>query len=238
MALPKLTTTRFSVELPSTKEKIEFRPFLVKEEKALLVAMESGEENDMVAAMRDIVNNCVETPGFDVSKIPFFDAEYLFLNLRAKSVGEVSTLEYRHTDGVNYKGEPCEVATEVKVNLEDVKVEGAGEVNDKIQITDKLSVKLRYPSIIDISKYSLSEGSSEINLLASAIEYAFDESEIYEADTEEEKIEFIESMNTAQIQKMSEFFNDMPRIKHSITYKCEGCGQEDTVNLEGLADFF
>jgi len=238
MALPKLTTAKFSVELPSTKEKIEFRPFLVREEKALLIAMESGEQSDMIAAMKEIVNNCVETPGFDVSKIPFFDAEYLFLHLRAKSVGEISKLEYRHTDGVNYEGNPCEVATEVSINLEEIEVKGMGDADDKVKLNDQLSVKLKYPSMMDVSKHSIGDNPSEINLLASAIEYAFDENEIYEADTEEEKIEFIESMNAQQIEKISQFFAAMPRIRHSVTYKCEGCGQEDKIELEGLADFF
>lgn len=238
MALPKLTTAKFSVELPSNKQNIEFRPFLVKEEKALLIAMESEDESHMVAVMRDLVNDCVETPGFDISKVPFFDAEYLFLNLRAKSVGEVSTLEYRHTDGINYEGEPCETVTEVKINLEDIKVHGIGETEDKIQLTDKLGVKLKYPSIVDISKHSIGDNASEINLLATSIEYAYDDNEVYEAETEEEQIEFIESMNATQLKKIADFFASMPRIKHTITYKCEGCGQEDTLELEGLADFF
>lgn len=238
MALPKLTTAKFSVELPSNKQNIEFRPFLVKEEKALLIAMESEDESHMVAVMRDLVNDCVETPGFDISKVPFFDAEYLFLNLRAKSVGEVSTLEYRHTDGINYEGEPCETVTEVKINLEDIKVYGIGETEDKIQLTDKLGVKLKYPSIVDISKHSIGDNASEINLLATSIEYAYDDNEVYEAETEEEQIEFIESMNATQLKKIADFFASMPRIKHTITYKCEGCGQEDTLELEGLADFF
>lgn len=238
MALPKLTTAKFSVELPSNKQNIEFRPFLVKEEKALLIAMESEDESHMVTVMRDLVNDCVETPGFDISKVPFFDAEYLFLNLRAKSVGEVSTLEYRHTDGINYEGEPCETVTEVKINLEDIKVHGIGETEDKIQLTDKLGVKLKYPSIVDISKHSIGDNASEINLLATSIEYAYDDNEVYEAETEEEQIEFIESMNATQLKKIADFFASMPRIKHTITYKCEGCGQEDTLELEGLADFF
>lgn len=238
MALPKLTTPKFNVKLPSNQQNIEFRPFLVKEEKALLIAMESEDEVHMVSVMKDLVNNCVETPGFDISKVPFFDAEYLFLNLRAKSVGEISTLEYRHTDGINYKGESCETVTEVKINLEDIVVHGIGEAEDKVDLTDKLGVKLKYPSIIDISKHSLGEEASEINLLATCIEYAYDDNEIYEAETEEEQIEFIESMNATQLKKVADYFATMPRIKHTITYKCEGCGQEDTLELEGLADFF
>lgn len=240
MALPKLTTTKFCINLPSNGELIQFRPFLVKEEKALLIAMESEDEQQMIMTMMDIINNCVEGDNFDVAKIPFFDTEYLFLNLRAKSIGEISTLEYRHTDGINYKGEPCDVSTEIKINLEQIEVQEKEGHTDTIKLNDKLSLKLKYPSIMDISKVSQEEDepTRDIEILSSAIQYAFDDDEIYEADTEEEKIEFIESMNSAQIQMVAKFFETMPRIKHKVTYKCEGCGQEDTIELEGLSDFF
>ena len=209
MALPKLTSTKFNVDLPYTKTNIEFRPFLVKEEKALLVAMESEEQSQMISVMRDIVNNCVETPGFDVANIPFFESEFLFLQLRAKSVGEISKLEYRHTDGINYKGEQCEVVTEVDVNLEEVEVAGLDNIRTEYPLTDKLNLKLKFPSLSN-----------------------------YICETEEEKIQFIESMNAKQLQNVSNFFTSMPRVKKEIKYKCAGCGQEDTVTLEGLADFF
>ena len=237
MALPKLTSTKFNVDLPYTKTNIEFRPFLVKEEKALLVAMESEEQSQMISVMRDIVNNCVETPGFDVANIPFFESEFLFLQLRAKSVGEISKLEYRHTDGLNYKGEQCDAVTEVDVNLEEVEVAGLDNIQTEYPLTDKLNLKLKFPSIMEIT--DLEDGTSgEIQLLSKTIEYAFDDNEIYEAETEEEKIQFIESMNAKQLQNVSNFFTSMPRVKKEIKYKCQGCGQEDTVTLEGLADFF
>jgi len=237
MALPKLTTTKFNVDLPYTKTNIEFRPFLVKEEKALLVAMESEEQSQMISVMRDIVNNCVETPGFDVANIPFFEAEFLFLHLRAKSVGEISKLEYRHTDGINYEGVPCETVTEIDVNLEQVDIDGLDNIKTDFKLTDTLNLKLKFPSILEIT--NLDEGASgEIELLSKTIQYAFDDNEVYEAETEEEKVQFIESMNAKQLQNISNFFTSMPRIKKEIKYKCEGCGQEDTVSLEGLADFF
>jgi len=225
------------VDLPYTKTNIEFRPFLVKEEKALLVAMESEEQSQMISVMRDIVNNCVETPGFDVANIPFFEAEFLFLHLRAKSVGEISKLEYRHTDGINYEGVPCETVTEIDVNLEQVDIDGLDNIKTDFKLTDTLNLKLKFPSILEIT--NLDEGASgEIELLSKTIQYAFDDNEVYEAETEEEKVQFIESMNAKQLQNISNFFTSMPRIKKEIKYKCEGCGQEDTVSLEGLADFF
>lgn len=237
MALPQLTTAKFNVELPYSKMDIEFRPFLVKEEKALLIAMESEDQTQMVSVMRDIVNNCVETPGFDVANVPFFESEFLFLHLRSKSVGEISKLEYRHTDGINYAGEECEHVTEIDVNLEEVEIVGLDNIKDEFALTEKLNLKLKFPSIMDVT--DLEDGSAgEIELLSKTIQYAFDDDEVYEAETEEEKIQFIESMNAKQLQNVSDFFTDMPRIRKEITYKCEGCGQEDTVVLEGLADFF
>jgi len=236
MALPKLTAVKFATNLPSNGKKIEFRPFLVKEEKALLVAMEAEDMNQMMMSLRDIVNSCVEEPNFDVGKIPFFDAEYLFLQLRSKSIGEISTLQYRHTNGVNYKGEQCNTATDINIKLDEIKAENLEEHTDTIKLTDQLSVKMRYPSIIEIAK--IESEKQEIDMVAASIDYAFDANQTYEADTPEQKVEFVESMTAQQLQKISKFFDTMPRIRHTVKYKCKGCGQEDTVTLEGLADFF
>jgi len=238
MALPKLTSASFNVTLPYTKTDIEFRPFLVKEEKALLIAMESEEQSQMINVMRDIINNCVLTSGFDIAKVPFFEAEYLFLHLRAKSVGEISKLEYRHTDGINYEGEECDTITEVSVNLEEVKIDGLENVQTEYSLSDSMKIKLKYPSMMDVTQLEEGDKVSEILLLSKAIDYAFDDNEIYEADNDEEKVQFIESMNAKQLENVSNFFVNMPKLRHTISYKCEGCGQEDTVELEGLADFF
>jgi hypothetical protein len=127
--------------------------------------------------------------------------------------------------------------TEVDVNLEEVEVAGLDNIRTEYPLTDKLNLKLKFPSILEIT--DLEDGASgEIQLLSKTIEYAFDDNEIYEAETEEEKIQFIESMNAKQLQNVSNFFTSMPRVKKEIKYKCAGCGQEDTVTLEGLADFF
>ena len=238
MALPKLTSATFNATLPYTEMDIEFRPFLVKEEKALLIAMESEEQSQMISVMRDIINNCVITTGFDIAKIPFFEAEYLFLHLRAKSVGEISKLEYRHTDGINYAGEQCDHITEININLEEVKIDGLENIKTDFDLTDSLKLKLKYPSMLDVTQLEEGDKVSEIRLLSKAIDYAFDDNEIYEADTDEEKVQFIESMNAKQLENISNFFVNMPRLKHTINYTCKGCGQEDTVVLEGLADFF
>ena len=240
MALPKITTPTYELLLPSTDKKLKFRPFLVKEEKALLVAMESADTSQMILSLREIVNNCIQNDDFDVGKAPFFDSEYLFLQIRSKSVGEVSELEYGHTDGVTYAGEPCDHISKLKVNLEEIKAKELEGHQKEIQITDTLKIKMKYPSLVELSTLDFEdqELSDEFKLVAQCIDYVFDDNETYEADTIEEKVSFVESMNTKQMSKLSEFFDTMPRIRHEVKYTCEGCGQEDVLKLEGLSDFF
>jgi hypothetical protein len=240
MALPKLASLKFTTKLPSNGKEIEYRPFLVKEEKALLVAMESADTSQMILSLREIVNNCIQNEEFDVGTAPFFDSEYLFLQIRAKSVGEVSELEYGHTDGVTYSGEPCDHISKLKVNLEEITAKKLEGHNEEIQITDTLKIKMKYPSLVELSTLDFEdqELSDEFKLVAQCIDYVFDDNETYEADTLEEKVSFVESMNTIQMTKLSEFFDTMPRIRHEIKYTCEGCGQEDVLKLEGLSDFF
>jgi hypothetical protein len=236
MALPKLASPRFAVELPSTGQRVSFRPFLVKEEKALLMAATSNDQNSMIDAVKDVLAACVLDESVNVSTLPFFDLEYLFLNLRAKSVGEVVKLEYRHTGGVNYSGIACEEITPVEINLERVKVVKDNKHTNKIQITDSLGVVMRYPTISDIKL--VNEGADELKMIAKCIVSVYDDENIYEPDNLQDAVDFIDSLNTQQFAKIMEFIATMPKLKHSFTYKCKGCGQEDTVTLEGLSDFF
>jgi len=242
MALPKLASLQFKTKIPSTGADVLFRPFLVKEEKALLVAMESGDTELMLLSLREIVNNCLIDSDFDVGTAPYFDSEYLFLQMRAKSIGEISKLNYSHTDNQNYNGDFCDHVTELVINLEEVKAEESEGHHNEFQISSdpKMSVKMKYPSLADISNLNFEEEelSDEFSLVASCLDYAFDDKEIYEADTIEEKIEFVESMNNQQLTTISKFFDTMPRVRHTVTYTCAGCNQEDTIKLEGLSDFF
>ena len=240
MALPKLAALKFKANLPSNGEEITYRPFLVKEEKNLLIAMESEDPNMMVTSLNEIVNSCVDESNFDVSKSPFFDSEYLFLQMRARSIGEISTLQYSHTENLGNNGEFCDHVTEIKVNLEEITATKIDGHTDEIQVTDTLKVKMRYPTITELSSFDFEsdESEDEFKFVATCLQYVFDDNEIYEADTLEEKVEFIESMNSQQLSKISTFFDTMPRVRKDITYKCGGCGQEDTLKLEGLSDFF
>jgi len=235
MALPKVAIPKFSVTLPSTGEKVSFRPFLVKEEKVLLMAAQAEEESSMIDAVKDVVVACVDEE-INASKLPYYDIEYLFLNIRAKSVGEVIKMEYRHNEGMNYNGEPCEAVTEVEINLEQVKVEKREGHTSKIMLDDKMGIEMVYPTIDAIN--SVSQGEDEVHMLASCIKCVFDDDNVYDPDNLEDSIQFIESLNSKQFEKITEFFNTMPKLRHTFTYKCKGCGQEDSVELEGLSDFF
>jgi len=234
MALPKIATPRFGLELPSSGKRIQFRPFLVKEEKALLMAAQSEDPLAMIDAVKDVINACTED--VDVNKIPYFDLEYLFLNIRAKSIGEIVKLEYRHTGGVNYQGISCDAVTPVEINLEQIKVEKNDSHTNKIQLDEKLGVEMRYPNINDVK--SITEGKDEFEMLAKCILCVYDSENVYEPDNVDDAVSFIESLNSSQFSKIIEFVNTMPKLKHTFTYSCKGCGQQDTITLEGMSDFF
>jgi hypothetical protein len=234
MALPKIAIPRFALELPSNGKRIHFRPFVVKEEKMLLMAAQSEDQLAMMDAVKDVINAC--TDDVDVNKIPYFDLEYLFLNIRAKSVGEIVKLEYRHTGGVNYQGITCEATTPVEINLETVKVEKDKNHTTKIQLDDKLGMELRYPTIDDIKQIGV--GEDEIKMLAKCVLCVYDNENVFEPDNLQDAVDFIESLNSNQFSKIMNFISTMPKLKHTIKYKCRGCGQEDTVVLEGMSDFF
>ena len=238
MPLPKIAVPTFSVILPSDKREIVFRPFMVKEEKVLLIAMESKDPEHMQRAMFDVISSCIMTEGFDITKIPSFDVEYLFLQIRAKSAGEKVTLSYRHVDGVNYKGEPCDAVTKVEIDLDAIQVEFDTNHKMTVPLTDKLILKMKYPTLADIKATISAEKTDEIDMIAKCIECVYDDEEIYEPENEEEIKSFIGSLSNKQFIEIMKFFETMPKLQHTVTYKCAGCGQEDTITLKGLADFF
>jgi hypothetical protein len=235
MALPKIITPKFAVKIPSTGKEVTFRPFLVKEEKALLIAVESQDQDSIIRSIKDAISACVED--VDVSKLPYFDVEFLFLNLRAKSVGEEVKFTYRHRGGVNREGVKCDHATEVSIKIDEVAVKHNADHVDKFMIDDKLGLKMKYPTIDSIRQLTNNE-KNEIALMASCIEYVYDSENVFPPDTLEESIAFIESMNTGQYEKITKFFETMPKLNHEIEYTCNACKQVDKVTFEGVAEFF
>ena len=237
MALPKVIAPSFTAVIPSTKKEITFRPFLVKEEKLLLVAMESKDVNHMHRAMVEMLSACILTEGVDVSKLPSFDMEYLFLKIRSKSVSEKAILKYRHVDGVNYNGDSCDAVTTVEINIDDIEVKFDPEHTRDIKLNDKLTIRMKYPILQDVSEM-LQPDINETDFIAKCVECVYDSEEVYEPENLNEIKEFIGSLSNSQFADIMKFFDTMPSLQYELTYKCAGCGQVDTVQLKGLADFF
>ena len=239
MGLPKLNTITYRLILPSNDKEITYRPFTVEEEKILLTAQESTDAKDIMAAMRQIINNCVQTE-LDVMKLPTFDIEYLFLNIRAKSTGEEIDLIVRHPNGINAQGEQCDHKEEVKINIESVRVTKSKNHNNNFQLDENVGVIMRYPTIESLAIDTTDNFDGFVRVVANSIETIYDKENAYAAEdsTEKELIEFVYSMNQKQIVLIQEFFEHMPVLKHDINYICTACGCKETVTIQGFQNFF
>ena len=236
MALPKLNTPTYELEVPSTDEKIKYRPFLVKEEKILMIAMESKDNTQIVNAVKDIVSACTFDK-VDISNMPMFDVEYIFLNIRAKSVGEVSKLRVLCPDDKK-------TYTNVEVDLTKVNVEiGEGHTN-KIELTDDTGMIMTYPTIDSFTETGITSINAEnmIELIGSCVLQIYENKgeKVYQGkdQTKKELTEFIESMNTAQFKKVQKFFDTMPKLKHTVKVKNPKTKKSSDITLNGLNDFF
>ena len=237
MALPKLNVPVYEAVLPSTEKVIKYRPFLVKEEKLLFTAQESGEEA-VLPAVKQIIKNCVQGE-LDVDNMPLFDIEYLFLRLRAKSVGEEITIGLKPWGCPQNNGELCEFTTEVPINLEEIKCVKDKTHTSKIMLDDKIGIMMKYP---DISQLNLegSENEMGMRVIKKCIDMIFTEEETHERDsfTDKELDDFIDSLNTKQMDKIRNFFETMPTLKHTVKYKCKTCDEEKETTVQGLQSFF
>ena len=236
MALPKLNVPIYELVVPSTDKKIKYRPFLVKEEKVLLIAMESGEPEDMLRAVKDIVNECTFNK-LKLGIMPMFDVEYIFLNIRAKSVGEVSKLKVLcQDDGETY--------ADVEIDLNEINVQVDKEHTNKIELTDETGVIMQYPTIDSFSADGIADinASNMLDVIVSCIAQIYDKGgeEVYDAkdSTKKELVEFVEQMNTKQFAEVQKFYDTMPSLKHTITVKNPKTKKDNIVVLSGLNDFF
>ena len=247
MGLPKIAVPEYSLKLPSTGEEIKYRPFLVKEEKILLIAMESEDEKQIADATKTVIKNCI-FGNVDIETLPIFDIEFIFLWLRGRSKGEEIELKY---DCPTCKGE-----IPVSFNIEDVNVKKTeGHIN-KIQITDELGVCLKYPDMNLQSRIDDIDSDKQIEIVFKtillSIDYIYDNEKTYPAKdhTADEMQDFIESLSDEQFQKISKFFDTMPKLQHDITLECTNkvkgdskkkdkvCGYKEDMTLEGLQSFF
>jgi len=239
MALPKLNVPVYETILPSTEKVIKYRPFLVKEEKLLLTALEGGTGNEMPAAIKQIINNCVQTE-LDVDNLSTFDIEYLFLRLRAKSVGEEVTIGLKPYPCGQNDGKLCEKTTEVKINLEEVKVTKNEKHTNKIMLDDKIGVIMDYPNSSSLEKIEGDNFTVGMNLIKSSIKMIFTAEQTHERDSfnDEDLNEFLDSLNSDQFQSIRQFFDTMPKLSHTVKYTCSTCGEKKETILEGLSSFF
>ena len=238
MALPKLTVPEYEAILPSTEKVIKYRPFLVKEEKLLFTAQESGEEA-VLPAVKQIIKNCVQGE-LDIDNMPLFDIEFLFLRLRAKSVGEEVTLGLKPWGCPQNNGELCEFTTEVSVNLEEIKCVKDKKHTSKIMLDDNIGIMMKYP---DISQMNIKETENDamgMKIIKNSINMIFTEEETHERGsfTEKELDDFVDSLNTKQLDKIRNFFETMPTLKHTVKYKCGTCKEEKETTVQGLQSFF
>lgn len=240
MALPKLDVPTYEIELPISKKKIKYRPFLVKEQKNLLMALESNESSTIQQNVRDILNNCTLTEGINIDKLPIIDVEYYFINLRSKSVGEIVETRYRCNNEVEEK--VCGNIMEASVNLQNIQPYQEEQVSSEIQLTDKIMIKMKYPEFGIIKDSINMDDITEVtfNLIAESIEYIFDGDQFYYAHEAEpgEMLEFVEGLNQAQFEKVEHFFNNLPKLKETVEMTCSKCGFHHTIDVEGLENFF
>ena len=238
MPLPKINTPTYDLTLPSTGKKIKYRPFLVKEEKILIMALETEDISQITSAIVEILNDCILTKGVNVSKLATFDIEYLFLNVRAKSVGETVEVNVVCPDD-------NKTSVQIEINLDDIKVQKTRGHKNIVKLDDQYSMKLKYPSLDEFidSNFESSEESDvnkSFNMITSCIEMVYDKEESWSASdsTQQELEEFIEQLNSKQFKSIEKFFETMPKLSHKVKVINPTTEVESEVVLEGLASFF
>tara|TARA_B100001029_G_scaffold121687_1_gene101181 strand:+ start:196 stop:915 length:720 start_codon:yes stop_codon:yes gene_type:complete len=238
MPLPKISTPTYEMVIPSNKKKIKFRPFLVKEEKILIIAMESQDNNQIANAIKDVLESCILTKGIKVDKLATFDIEYLFLNIRGKSVGEEIEVMVTCTDD-------GETKVPTTINLDDIKVKIDKEHSPDIKLDDELTLRMRYPSMEEFIKTNFSTTENlnvddTFKLIASCIDQIYSEEESWAGSdcTDKELSEFIESLSSQQFKQIEKFFDTMPKMTHTVKVTNPKTKKQNKIVLEGLQSFF
>ena len=236
MALPKLNSTpKYDITIPSTQQAVRFRPYLVKEEKVLMLAMESQDQKQSLAAIVDTIVACV-SEDIERTKLTTFDVEYMFTQIRSKSVGETSK--------VSIKCKECDHANEVVIPLESIKINMPEDVVSLIELTDEISVQLKWPTYSDLGDLDMADGASQVtqtfDMIAKCIDSVLtgDERISMKDEPKEEVMDFIESLTSEQFDKIREYVELMPKLKHDVEFKCVSCSDTNKITLEGMNDFF
>jgi hypothetical protein len=235
MALPKINTPTYTMTVPSTGEQVSYRPYLVKEEKILMMAMETQDQRQMLQAIKQLISACT-SGSVDVDKLTTFDIEYVFTKLRAKSVGEVARVEA--------PCESCEGKNEVEVNLDsDVQITGATDRDMNIPLTGDVGLIMKFPNVNDVMD-NLNTEADEFDQLLAVMVACIDS--VYQGDqffdikgqSKQEIDEFIGSLSNDQFTKIREFFDEMPQTTAHLKFKCQSCGADNDIELKGLVNFF
>ena len=241
MPLPKIATPTYELILPSNKKKITYRPFLVKEEKVLILAMESGESSEITRAVKTVLKDCILTRGVKIDTLPSFDIEYLFLNIRAKSVGEaVELLVTCPDDGVTQ--------VDCTVDIREIEVKFPEEHTSEIKVDDQIVMKMKYPSLQEFidNNFNFETNDSRetidrsFDIVASCVDMVYTKDESWSASdvTKKELVEWLQTFDSSQFKQVENFFNTMPKLTHTMTVTNPVTGKDNEIVLEGLSSFF
>ena len=238
MPLPTIVTPTYELELPSTGKPIKYRPFLVKEEKLLVLALETEDTKEISNAIKAVLKNCIQSKGIKVESLPTFDIEYLFLNIRGKSVGEEIQVNLIAPDD-------GETSVPVTINIDEITVNKSEDHTNKIKLDDNLMMEMKYPSLDQFIKNNFDMSGNvgidqSFELIASCVDKIYSDEEVWVAAdvTKKELVEFLEQMNSIQFKQIEKFFETMPKLSHEITFTNPKTKVESTVVLEGLSSFF
>ena len=240
MPLPTVATPTYELKLPSSNKKIKYRPFLVKEEKVLIIALESKSQFEITNAVKDVLKQCILTKGIDVDELPTFDIEYIFLNIRAKSIGEAIKVRVTCPDD-------GETEIPVTVYVDEIKVVKSKDHKIDIVLDDKMTLRMKYPSInqfietnFDVNEDPKENVNKTFKIISECIDTIYTQEDAWDAKdyTSKERVEFIEQLNSKQYKEVEKFFATMPKLSHKIEVTNPNTKKKNSVVLEGLADFF
>ena len=239
MPLPKINTPTYELVLPSSGKKIKYRPFLVKEEKILIMALESEDSKQITNAIKDVLTDCILSRGIKIEKLATFDIEYLFLNVRAKSVGETVEVNITCPDD-------NETQVQVEIDIDSIKVQKSDTHSDIIQLDNDLSLQMNYPSLNQFIETNFevggekSEVEQSLNVIMSCIKQVYSNDEAWDASdcSKKELKDFVEQMNSKQFKQVEDFFNTMPKLAHTLKVTNPNTKVKSDVTIEGLASFF
>ena len=239
MPLPKITTAEYELTLPSNEKTVKYRPFLVREEKILILALESQDQKQITNAVKQVLKECVITKGVKIDQLPSFDIEYLFLNVRGKSVGE--TIDLLVTCG-----DDGETEVPVTISIDEITISRSDDHSPDVELSDGYTVKMKYPSLSQFvdSNFGELEGKDVVDksfdMVASSIDMVYNDEEMFSAAecTKKELKEWVESLTSAQFAKIEKFFETMPKLTHTLEVVNPNTKKKNTVLLEGLSDFF